>query len=274
MPVLVTGAEDGLGVRVIERLRASDGEVRAFLDATAAGETAAATLRSRGCKVALGELDDEGHLEAAMAQVHTVAHCWGGALHDLDQQVVVAATLAAALLGAGVRRLVWIRELPADPANPYMATQSHIAELFEELPVETVMLATALRYGAGDPLTARLADGWLSGSAVDPAAEHAPVHLDDVARAVAAADRQRGSTGELHVRLGLLGPEPMALREVLRRLGAPALDAAPPPLADPPPWLVDWLSRPGRAADTGLVTTVARGGERLVRPTPGYSGRG
>ncbi len=270
MPVLVTGAEDGLGARVIEQLRASGGEVRAYLDATVAGEAEASALRAQGCKVAVGELDDEGHLEAAMAQVHTVAHCWGGALHDLDQQVTAAATVASALLGAAVRRLVWIRELTTDVANPYLAAQAQICELFEDLPIETVMVATALRHGDGDPLTARLAGGWLSGSAVDPDAEHAPVSLDDVARAVAVADRQRGAVRELHVRVGLQGPERLPLHEVLRRIGAPPLESAPPPVGGrPPPWLAGWLSRPGRLSDTGLVTTVVRGSERLPQPAPG-----
>ncbi len=265
MPVFVTGAEDGLGARVVDEVRASGGEVRAYLDATAAGEREASALRSQGCKVALGELDDEGHLEAAMAQVHTVAHCWGGPLRDLGQQVEAAGTLASALLGAGVRRLVWVRELADDRANPYLATLAEIGDLFEHLPVETIMLATALRYGDADLLTARLAGGWLTGSGADPTAEHAPIHLDDVARAVAVADRQRGGARELHVRMGLLGPERMPLGEVLRRIGAPRLEAPPPPARErPPSWLVDWISRPGEPSDSTLVATTVSGSERLV----------
>lgn len=258
MPVLVTGAEDGLGARVLDQLRVARGETRAYLDGTVTGADAAAALRAAGCKVAVGELDDEGHLEAAMAQVHTVAHCWGGPLHDLDAQLMVAGTLASALLGAGVRRLVWIRELAIDPANAYLAMLAQIGALFEDLPLETVTFATSLHHGADDPLTARLADGWLSGSGVDPNAVHAPIDLEDVARAVAVADRQRDAGGELHVRLGLRGPEQMPLGEFLGRIGAPDLHAAAP-VEPPPPWLIDWLSQPQGDPTGDLVATVARG---------------
>lgn len=264
MPVLVTGAERGLGARVLAQLRASGGEVRAYLDATAVDDDAAAALRSQGCKVAIGELDDEGHLEAALAQVHTVAHCWGGPLHDLDEQLTVAGTLASALLGAGVRRLVWVRELADDAANPYLALLGEIGELFEELPVETVTLATTLRHGTGDPLTSRLAAGWLSGSGVDALAAHAPIELDDVARAVVAADRQRGTARELHLRLGLRGPEQMPLHTFLRRIGAPELSATHHSGRPPPPWLIEWLSNPDAGS---LVSTMAHGINRVPQPT-------
>jgi hypothetical protein len=214
--------------------------------------------------VAVGDLDDEGHLEAALAHVHTIAHCWGGPLHDPDAQLTVAGTIASALLGAGVRRLVWVRELAVDPGNPYLATLDQIGELFEELPVETVTFATSLRHGAADPFTARLAGGWLSGSGVDARAVHAPIDVSDVARAVALADEQRDVAGELHVRLGLRGPEQMALGDFLRRIGAPPLHA-PAPMHRPPGWLVDWLSRSHGGAADDLVATVASGAGRVPR---------
>ncbi|CAN5819838.1 hypothetical protein BH23ACT10_BH23ACT10_01000 [soil metagenome] len=262
MPVLVTGAESGLGARVLQQLRLSGGQIRAYLDATVADADTAAALRATGCKVALGELDDEGHLEAALAQVHTVAHCWGGPLHDLEAQLNVAGTVASAALGAGVRRLVWVRELAVDATNPYLALLGQIGELFDELPIETVVFAVSLRHGIGDPLTARLAGGWLSGSGVDADAAHAPIDLDDVARAVAVADRQRGTARELHVRLGLRGPEEMSLREFLLRIGAPGLDG-PAPVAPPPQWVVDWLSRPDGDGTSSLVPSVAHGVDRV-----------
>lgn len=268
MPVLVTGAEHGLGAAVTEQLLASGGEVRAFLDAAAAGADRAEVLRARGCKVAVGELDDEGHMEAALAQVHTVAHCVVGPLHDPVGQVAHAATLASALLGAGVRRLVWVRELAVDATNPYLVALDEIGALFEDLPVETVTLSTAVRYGPADPLTRRLAAGWVPASAVDLDTPHAPIHVDDVARAVAAADRQRHAAADLQLRLGLVGPETMSLGELLARLGA-AADARPESTTDAPPaWLADWLSRPAVAPPDGPAPmTVAHGATHLPAPT-------
>lgn len=269
MPVLVTGAEQGLGAAVTQQLLASGGELRAFLDATAVGTDTAAALRGRGCKVAVGELDDEGHLEAALAQVHTVAHCVVGPLEDPVAQVANAATLASALLGAGVRRLVWVRELAVDPTNPYLAALDEIAALFEDLPVETVTLSTAVRHGPDDTLTRRLAAGWVPTSAVDLDTPHAPIHVGDVARAVVAADRQRGAAHDLHVRLGLVGPETMSLADLLMRLGAPPDPRAGHAAGDPPAWLADWLSHPAVAPPDGRAPmTVARGVTHLPAPAP------
>lgn len=276
MPVLVTGAEDALGSLVVDQLRASGGEVRVYLDATAVGRSDAARLRAAGCKVALGELDDEGHLEAALAQTHTVAHCWGGPLRDRDDQVVAAATVASAALGAGVRRFIWVRELADSADNAFLAALDEIDDLFDALPMETVTLATGVRHGEHDTLTARLARGWLAGTDADLTTVHAPVGLTDVARAVVLADRQRGALREAHVRMALVGPERMTLGTFVRRLrtaraGATHGDdhgAGVPTDAPPPPrWLVDWLSTPAaepleRARD-GATPVVARGTVRL-----------
>jgi uncharacterized protein YbjT (DUF2867 family) len=266
MPVLVTGAESGLGRHVVDRLLPLGGEVRAFVDATVATDDDVLALRARGCKVAVGELDDEGHLESAMTQAHTVVHCWGGPLHAPEDQVDVAATLASAVLGAGLRRLIWVRELVGGGPNDYLSAQAEVTDVFEAVPCETVAVATAVRYGDDDRFTARLRRGWLSGSGVDPGAMHAPVHLDDVAGAMALADRARGVPGEAHLRLGLVGPETMVLSEFVRRLGAPALDARRPAGVPPPPgWLVDWLSRDavGDTGPDGAPSAVARAAGRL-----------
>lgn len=267
MPVLVTGAESRLGAGVIEQLRATGGELRAYLDATVATDDDAARLRAEGCKVAVGELDDEGHLEAACEQVHTVAHCWTGPLHDPGEQVEVAATLGSALLGAGVRRLIWVGELVGDDRNSYLAANAEIHALFTALPLETVTLSTAVRYGDGDAFTARLRAGWLCGTAVDPAAVHAPIHLDDVVRAVVVADRQRGARRELHLQLALLGPHEHTLADFLGQLGAPPLDTPrPSELDQPEEWLVDWLSRPvsGDTIAADQTIAVAHGVDGLL----------
>jgi nucleoside-diphosphate-sugar epimerase len=262
VPVMVTGAEDGLGAAVVDAMLRTRGEVRAFLDGTVATSADAAALRARGAKVAVGELDDEGHLEAALAQVHTVAHCWGGPVHRPDDLVAVGATLASALLGAGVRRLVWIRELAKDPGNVYLAALDELAALFDELPVEVVTLATGVRHGPGDRLTLRLAQGWLAGATVAADTPHAPVHVRDVARAVVAADRQRTTTADLRVRLALVGPERLGLDEFLRRLGAPAGGGAARGGAAAPSWVADWLSSPAHEPPADRPTiTVVRGRE-------------
>lgn len=267
MPVLVTGAEDALGLAVVDRLLRSGGEVRAYLDEEQTDDGRVERLRRAGSKVAVGGLDDEGHLEAALAQVHTVVHCWRGPWQRPDDVVAGAATVVSALLGAGVRRMVWVRELATSGENPYLAALDATADLVDDLPVETVTLATGMRHGPGDELTDRLRAGWLSGTAVDPSTPHAPVHVDDVAHAVEAADRQRATVAALHVRLALVGPETMPLRDVLGRLGAPPLDAAGSGSAAPPP-VVDWLSRPAAGPSSQVPTVTVAHGRRRVGDDP------
>jgi hypothetical protein len=71
MPVLVTSAQHPLARRIALRLLEEGGEVRAY------AHGAVADLRAAGAIVASGEVDDEGRLEAAMVQVHTVVHVGG-----------------------------------------------------------------------------------------------------------------------------------------------------------------------------------------------------
>ncbi|MEX2504715.1 MAG: hypothetical protein WD378_07685, partial [Egicoccus sp.] len=66
MPVLVTAAHRPLAKQIALRLLQEGGEVRAY----GSGDTS--QLRSAGAFVATGTADDEGRLESAMAEVHTV----------------------------------------------------------------------------------------------------------------------------------------------------------------------------------------------------------
>ena len=166
--------------------------------------------------------------------------------------------------GLVLERRGQVGELADDAANAYLAAGAQIRELFGSLPLETVMLSTALRFGPGDGFTNRLRSGWLSGSGVTGETMHAPVHIDDVARAVAVADRQRHSLHELHARLALVGPERVTLDEFLRRLGAPPLHAPRPQDVEPPEdWLVEWLSLPACDDTIGGTMTLAHGVNRL-----------
>lgn len=245
MPVLVTGAEDCLGRMAVRALLRERGEVRTFLDATRGGQVEAAELREIGCKVAVGELDDEAHLESALTQVHTLVHLWGGPLRSPGDQVQAAATVFSAALGAAVRRVIWVGELASGTGNAYLNACVEVEALLSDLPCETVVLRTALRYGPGDGLTEALADGILSGSGAKPGTPHAPVFAADLAQAIAVADRQRGGNRELHLDVTVTGPERVALGTFLQRLGAPLLTAARPAgVPQPPAWLADLVSRP------------------------------
>ncbi len=115
MPVLVTDADTPLGIRLVERLLALGGEVRAFCSAT--GDVGA--LRTLGAITASGDIDDVGRLEAACEQVHTVIHLGGGLLARRPEKLLMdMESVVEACANAGVRRLVFLSVVGADPLSP------------------------------------------------------------------------------------------------------------------------------------------------------------
>lgn len=223
MPVLVTGAETGLGRAVVRGVRAGGGEVRAWLDAEVAGDDEAAALRAQGCKVAVGAIDDEGLMELALEQVHTVVHCWGGPLVAPAAELDGLAGVVSAATGARCKRLIWPSHLGAgEPgADPYLAACAEAEELLADAPMETVVVRRALTYGPGDALTALLAGG---ARGVRPEARHAPLAARDLAAVLVRADAmERGRVRpELSVVVEVAGPAVVTVGELvtaLRRAG-------------------------------------------------------
>ena len=271
MPVLVTGAEAGLGRAVVARMLRTGGEVRVYLDPDRSSQADVDGYRRSGLKVARGMLEDEGHLELALAQVHTVVHAGGGALDDPATVLDDVASVVSAAMGAGCRRLVWASQLGASATeeNPYLRVCAEAEALLADAPLETVVLRRALTYGPHDALTGVLAAG-VPGA--DTRARHAPLYVDDLAAAVLAADAERGRTGPDHLLVSLAGPEVVTLERLVA--GLAGLDGlrprdprgpADPPSAGPEapapaPHLADVLSR-DRLPD---ATTLGRTGTPLA----------
>src|SRR3712207_1141900 len=179
MPVLITGAETSEGRATARRLVRTGGEVRVFVDPSA-GE-AVESLRALGCKVAQGSLDDEGHLETALEQVHTVIHLAGNPMTPADQVLDDAASVLSAAIGAGCRRMIWASHLGAgSPAgNSYLEACAETEQLLAEAPLEAIVIRRSLTYGPGDPLTVALANGGMPAAAGE--ATHSPLYVDDLA---------------------------------------------------------------------------------------------
>ncbi len=261
MPVLVTGADTAEGRAAVRRLLATGGQVRVVgADRRA---PAAPALRAAGCKVAQGSLDDEGRLETAMTQVHTVVHLAGGPLTPPDAVVDDAATVLSAAIGAGCRRIVWASHLGADDprGNPYLEACAAVEALVDDAPLESVVIRRSLTYAPGDPLTAALAAGSLPPAAAE--ATHAPLYVDDLALTVAEADRVRGGVGELHLSLTLSGPTEVLLGGFADLLAAPGRRrGAAPALPDDVAGLLcrDLIATAGVVGPTG----IAEGLERLA----------
>ncbi|MEE9298141.1 MAG: NAD(P)H-binding protein [Acidimicrobiia bacterium] len=109
MPVIVVGADTPLGEAVANALGGRNGDVRAFVT----DSEAAARLRRRAIKVAVGDVSDGSHIEAAALGCFTAILIGFAAVDDRERSfsdgptAIVSAWLKA-LGDAGVRRLIWL----------------------------------------------------------------------------------------------------------------------------------------------------------------------
>ena len=211
MPVLVTAAHQPLARRLAARLLEEGGEVRA----TADGDVSA--LRAGGAFIASATPDDEGRLEAALADVHTVVHVGGGlATRDPKRIVADAEVLARAADGAGVRRLITL-SLPgasADAADEVRRAKAAAEARLRELPCPTIVLRTGL-----------LDTPWLRDTLITAglppellATPIRPVRVEDLLELVVAFDRARATSREGHLVVAADGPQTTSIAGYLDRL--------------------------------------------------------
>ena len=232
-----------------------------FLDLAA--DKAAADFRTAGCKVAQGTLDDEGHLETAAEQVHTVVHLGGGPMTRPATVLDDAATVLSAAIGAGCRRMMWTSHVGAgDPrGNPYLEACAETEALLADAPLETIIVRRALTYGPGDPLTALLGAGSLPREAEE--STHQPLYVDDLALVLAQADHVRGGVGDLSIEVTLTGPTEILLSGFADLLATPGRNRAAAPTL--PHAVADLLAR-DLVVDDAMVgpTDIPAGLERLA----------
>lgn len=211
MPVLVTAADTSIGARLVHRLLGSGGEVRAFC------RGGAPSLRAAGAIVAVGDLDDEGHLEAAMEQVHTVVHLAGGLLSPSKERVVADATaVVRAAVGARVNRVIALSVPNPDPtADPLRRAKAVTERLLREASLPTVVVRASLvdTPGLQDALAAvRFGSEELQTTL-------APVRENDLVATLVALDEARSTAHEGHVVFHAVGPEVMTLGTYLATTG-------------------------------------------------------
>jgi uncharacterized protein YbjT (DUF2867 family) len=212
VPVLVTGAHRPLARRVAAALLEEGGEVRAHTT----GDVGA--LRAGGAIVASGTGDDEGHLEASLAQVHTVVHVGRGLLAPAPEVIVVeAAVLARAAANAGVRRIVALSApgSDVDADDPLRAALGEAERSLAEASVPTVVVRTSLVD------TPAIRDAFATAGLSPEELERpvAPVRPEDVVALVVAFDRLRSSAETGHVTFRADGPSVVTLGGHLERVG-------------------------------------------------------
>lgn len=115
MPVIVVGADTETGRVVTDRLLRPDREVRVFVT----DPDEADGFRSRGAKVALGDLSDDTHLSGACLNCFTAVLVGAAAGDERERSFAqspgeVFAAWAAAVSAAGVHRVIWV----VDGAHP------------------------------------------------------------------------------------------------------------------------------------------------------------
>lgn len=127
MPVIVIGADTPVGEAVVQAVLPAAAEVRAFVSEEAAAEG----LRRRGVKVALGDISDFSHVEAAAlncfcAVLVVDASTDGRKPAFARDTAAVVEGWAAAIRNAGLHRTIWVsstgegRQFPAP--TPEVAT--------------------------------------------------------------------------------------------------------------------------------------------------------
>jgi uncharacterized protein YbjT (DUF2867 family) len=235
VPVLVTSAHRPLERRLALRLLDEGGEVRAY----GQGETSA--LRAAGAFVSSGSPDDEGRLDAACTDVHTVVHVGGGLLdRDPGRMVADIDVLLRAVESAGVRRLIALSLPGADPDadDEVRRAKGQVEARLAASSVPTVVIRTSVV--ATSALLGALATAGLG--AEIGSAQIAPVLPDDLIEMIVAFDRARSRSTSGHLVVAADGPERLSLEEFLARraAGGPGTGALVGRTL-PPAWLEDQL---------------------------------
>jgi uncharacterized protein YbjT (DUF2867 family) len=210
MPVVVTGASGFVGRRAVAGFTRTSPEVRCYVrDPRSSDE-----LRRLGSKVAVGPIADVDTLATVMHEAHTVCHLVGRL--DLPDEAAYLRTnhestraVLEAASRAGVRRVLFLSYPGASPgaSNAFLRAKGLAERDVATSGLEHVILRSTHVYGPGSPwLRATL--GWSRRTpalVVGAGAQVlAPVHIDDVAAVlVAADDRDRLVSGTW----GLEGPD-------------------------------------------------------------------
>lgn len=213
MPVLVHAAHRPVAGAVARRLVVEGGQVRAT------AQHGVGLLRAEGIYTAACDPDDEGRLEAALTQVHTLVVLLGGLGAADGARVAHEGHVAVrAAEGAGVQRVILVTLAGAGPdaADPLRRAHGAVADAFARLPLPTIEVRTGL---LTTPATADLLLG--AGLPEELRARHvAPVAVDDLAELVVGIDHARSRATEGHLVVAADGMRRCTLEEHLATIRA------------------------------------------------------
>lgn len=192
VPVLICGASTTVGRQISQNLLDEGGEVRLF----SVGDVAA--LRQQGAFVSHGTWDDEGRLEAALTDVHTLVFVPHGLAWPADRITAAASVCATAATNAGVKRVIMVSALGASRSR-----EAHRVALAEAERHLALVPAPTLIMRSNLVQSPRLIDALLTAD-LDGLDEVrvTPITVEDVAGLVGAFDQARADSrdGTLVVR--------------------------------------------------------------------------
>jgi putative NADH-flavin reductase len=126
MPVIVIGADTGPGLAIIQELDSPGREIRAFVS----DPEIASDLKRRGVKVALGDVSDDSHVEAAALHCFTAVLVAEAARDNRERSFAnsereVLEGWGRAVSNSQVSRVIWVYDDDAPTiAVPEVATVS------------------------------------------------------------------------------------------------------------------------------------------------------
>lgn len=146
MPVIVVGADTSAGKAVIDEMADPRREIRVFVS----DPEQAAEYRDLGLKVALGDVSDESHVEAAARMCFTAVLISEAAEDGRERSFAddpgkVLEGWARAAKAAGVTRVIWITDSePPSTGTPETIT---VSPRRADLPTRVVELDDTQRIG-------------------------------------------------------------------------------------------------------------------------------
>ncbi len=133
---MIVGADTDQGAAVVAALDADGREVRAFVTSLERG----LELRNQGVKVALGDVSDDGHIEAACTDCFSVVLIAEAASDDRERSFgddpgVILAGWSRAVSNAGVDRAIWVTDSdpPPSPGVVTVVVSPHHPDVADEV---------------------------------------------------------------------------------------------------------------------------------------------
>jgi uncharacterized protein YbjT (DUF2867 family) len=219
MRVAVTGANGFVGRHLVARLLLGHHEVRALISERLGAEK---ELPGSGADMDVRRADVRkpetlrGAFDGCDAVVHTVAIPTERKQRFAEVNVAGVAHVVAEARRSGVRRIVHMSALGADPASPYpyLRSKGEGQALVTGSGIGHVVLRPSLLFGEGDDFFPRLAFSLMFPVVPVPGdgrSRFQPLHVDDLAQALVAAVERPETAGVYEIG----GAEPVTYDEML-----------------------------------------------------------